>query len=51
MDIYKCPKSTFEKKSWIFEKYEIIIINCQSNLKNTLELFKKLNKKYKFLNV
>jgi hypothetical protein len=50
MDKNKCPKmknqNTFGKINLSF-----YIINSQSNLKKPLELFKKLNKKYKFLNV
>ena len=44
MDIYKCPKSIYEKQSWIFEKYDKYIINSQINLKNLFFiLFKKIN--------
>jgi hypothetical protein len=39
MDIYKCPKSIYEKQSWIFEKYEKYIINLQSNLKNIFDKY------------
>jgi hypothetical protein len=34
MDIYKCPKLVFPKKSWENKKFAILNINSQKDLKN-----------------
>ena len=33
MDIYKCPKLVFRKKSWKNKKFAILNINCPKQLK------------------